>query len=55
MFLGFLKILFYLAIAIPFLYMLFDVLFQLLTGIYQIYKNKAKPVFVQISTSLLKL
>ncbi len=55
MFLGFLKVLFYLAIAIPFLYMFFDVLFQLMTGIHQLYKNKAKPVFVQISASLFKL
>jgi len=55
MFLGFLKILFYLAIAIPFLYMFFDVLLQILTGIYNLYKNKAKPVFVQISASLFKL
>ena len=55
MLLGFLKVLFYLAIAIPFIYMFFDVFFQLITGVYQFYKNKAKPAFIYISTSLFKL
>ena len=42
----FLKILFYLTIAVPFIYMISDVFVHVVKGTYQIYSKRLKPVII---------
>jgi hypothetical protein len=49
-----LKILFYLAIGIPFIYMIADVFYFIICRSVQLYSVKVKPLLVLTATSLLK-
>lgn len=49
-----LKILFYLAIGIPFMYMIADVFYFAIRRSFQMYSVKVKPLMVLTVTSLLK-
>lgn len=48
----YLKIAIVLLMAIPFVYMVYDVLKDVLKTTYKIFTEKAKPAFIQILTAL---
>jgi hypothetical protein len=50
-----LRVLFYLTIAIPFIYMFFDVSKTIYKGLHQLYSQQMKPIIVQITTSISKM
>lgn len=54
MFVDILRILFFLAIAIPFIYMASDVAISILKGWYGFYERKAKPVFISAKATVFK-
>ena len=54
MFADFLKVLFYSAIAIPFLYMAYEVSFHIIHSSFKLFSRKLKPAFIMIYTSLIK-
>jgi hypothetical protein len=50
-----LRFVFYLTIAIPFIYMFFDVFHTIYKALHQLYSRQMKPIIVQIATSLSKM
>ncbi len=50
MFVDILRILFFAAIAIPFLYMVFDVTLEIFRGVFHFYRSKTKPVLVRVAS-----
>ncbi len=52
MFVDLLRILFYTAIAIPFFYMAFDVIFYILKNGIHFFNYRAKPVLIHYMTSI---
>jgi hypothetical protein len=49
-----LKIIFYLMVGIPFVYMAYDVFFHIFKNTYLLFSKHLKPAFVTIYTSLLR-
>jgi hypothetical protein len=54
MFVDILKVIFYAAIAIPFVYMAYEVSFYLIKSSLKLFSGKLKPAFIMIYTSLIK-
>ena len=54
MFVDFLRVLFYSAIAIPFIYMAYEVSFSIINSSFKLFSGKLKPALLMIYTSLIK-